>query len=337
MVHAKSRGFTLIELLVVIAIIATLVALLLPAVQQAREAARRSTCKNNLKQIALAAHNFHDVYQQFPPATISGDSNCDVTVALQYGSNISSLALLLPFLEQTAISDKIDSWKGVVPQRLGSKGTPNWCYGYGQTKTSYTYHWIYYDVGTQEMAKAPISVFQCPSDTFEGADDFISLHTWCTDGATNGSRCVADGDQYEFSGYVTGATDGYAKTSYLPVAGYLGRLENSHKQWQGIFGGWTQVAFRDVLDGTSNTFLYGESTGGKDTNYTWMGAGAMPNGWGLASSGKNANWWENSSEHAGGVQFAMADGAVRFISTSIDFSLYAYIAGLSDGRVIGEF
>ncbi|QDU01059.1 Type II secretion system protein G precursor [Gimesia chilikensis] len=92
----KSRGFTLIELLVVIAIIAILIALLLPAVQQAREAARRSTCKNNLKQIGIALHNYHDVARSFPPGSLFGDD--------EYGW----ACMVLPYIEQANIYNQLD-------------------------------------------------------------------------------------------------------------------------------------------------------------------------------------------------------------------------------------
>ena len=93
------RGFTLIELLVVIAIIAILIALLLPAVQQAREAARRSQCKNNMKQIGLALHNYHDVYNTFPPGYVG---QTDVSILAGYGL-WSWSALILPYIDQAPL------------------------------------------------------------------------------------------------------------------------------------------------------------------------------------------------------------------------------------------
>ena len=101
----RRRGFTLIELLVVIAIIAILVALLLPAVQQAREAARRSSCKNNLKQIGLALHNYHDTHRVFPPGQIRGRNP---STGVECGNGFSWGAMLLPFLEESAVYDGLD-------------------------------------------------------------------------------------------------------------------------------------------------------------------------------------------------------------------------------------
>lgn len=106
----KRRGFTLIELLVVIAIIAILIALLLPAVQMAREAARRTQCRNNLKQLGLALHNYHDTHTTFPPGLIAANDN------FRDGMH-SGLAMLLPQLEQSAVYNQLDfnvSWRDPV-------------------------------------------------------------------------------------------------------------------------------------------------------------------------------------------------------------------------------
>ena len=103
-------GFTLIELLVVIAIIAILVALLLPAVQQAREAARRSSCKNNLKQLGLALHNYHDVHRVFPPAQLRGRNS---STGIEYGNAASWGAMLLPFIEQAPLYDQMNFSIGI--------------------------------------------------------------------------------------------------------------------------------------------------------------------------------------------------------------------------------
>jgi len=101
----RRKGFTLIELLVVIAIIAILIALLLPAVQQAREAARRSTCKNNLKQIGLAMHNYHSTHSLFPPGAIAPGASCDAVTGPAPGRilNHTAYQMILPYLEQTAL------------------------------------------------------------------------------------------------------------------------------------------------------------------------------------------------------------------------------------------
>ncbi|HBN75421.1 MAG TPA: prepilin-type cleavage/methylation domain-containing protein, partial [Planctomycetaceae bacterium] len=115
----KILGFTLIELLVVIAIIAILVALLLPAVQQAREAARRSSCKNNMKQLGLALHNYHDTYSTFPPASVRQPTGGGVNE--WESSMIGWQARILGFMEQSALYDLID-W-GITPGNSGTNNT----------------------------------------------------------------------------------------------------------------------------------------------------------------------------------------------------------------------
>lgn len=142
----KRLGFTLIELLVVIAIIAILIALLLPAVQQTREAARRSTCKNNLKQIGLALHNYHDVHLSFPPAY------CDDATAGAYNNNLGWGTFILPYMDQATLYNKISS-SGAMDTKWPSVAA----------MTS----------GPTAYAKVVLPTYICPSDPMDGINTKI--------------------------------------------------------------------------------------------------------------------------------------------------------------------
>ena len=139
MKRMKSLGFTLIELLVVIAIIAVLIALLLPAVQQAREAARRSQCKNNLKQMGLALHNYHDAFSVFPP----GGTTCNPCSAYSSANNGHLMtADILPYMDQVAIYNKLN-WR--VP--------------------GYAYYTGVQDAAHEAALLTKIPAYICPSST----------------------------------------------------------------------------------------------------------------------------------------------------------------------------
>ncbi len=341
--HSRNRGFTLIELLVVIAIIAILIALLLPAVQQAREAARRTQCKNNLKQIALAAHNFESTYRHFPPAALLQDAQCDApfaTSSTNPGTGV--FALLLPYVEQAPAFNKIDAWKGLTPQRRGQKGTATYCNGWDTNSAANATYWWNLDP-SWEVAQINMPAYRCPTDLFLGQiasnfSEFIVLHGYCNAG-TNGSRCDAGGGSGTIGGTTTLNEYGLGRTSYVPVGGGIGILEapNGWNVWNGVFGGWSQTKFRDIVDGTSNTLLFGEATGGKDYNYVWFSIGAMPTAWGIPKDGMTSAWYQFSSDHVGGLQFALADGTVRFISTNLDSTTFRRLSGMADGNPIGEF
>ncbi|MCA9058249.1 MAG: DUF1559 domain-containing protein [Planctomycetaceae bacterium] len=327
---AVRSGFTLIELLVVIAIIAILIALLLPAVQQAREAARRTQCKNNLKQIALAAHNFHDAYDRFPGGGISapitsafgtqGPANLGFYDHQWYGT----LAQMLPQMEQGNLYNEMETWKG-IDYRPGT----------GSNRYNVERAFFYNDP-TWEAAQAKVPGFVCPSDPSDSSTRTIAaMHYWET----------ASGGSITYSYW--GTDYGLGKTNYTGVAGYFGPIER-HASWsrlRGVFGQRTKSRFRDITDGTSNTLLFGELTGdvtppigtnstGTNINYHWINAPAMVTAWGLKPG---TNPYRFSSYHTSLVQFALADGSVRGISENIDNLTYRYLAGMGDGHVIGEF
>jgi prepilin-type N-terminal cleavage/methylation domain-containing protein len=262
------RAFTLIELLVVIAIIAMLIGLLLPAVQKVREAASRTTCANNLKQLALACHNYHDSLGIYPTSTLynaAQDENAP---------NWSFLARLLPYIEQN---------------NLAGQGT--------MTSTSI--------VKCQAQIKAKITTFLCPSDTVS-------------------NQGLNAGD---------------------PCDGYLG---------DGIF--WCQYTFAgdkrtlrigDITDGTSNTFLFGEVLGARTVDNIWCHAfdalatcAIDPNARRADGSYYDPDDWANvygfSSAHAGGLQFALADGSVRFVNNSIQRAVYRALATRAGGEVVAS-
>ena len=325
------RGFTLIELLVVIAIIAILIALLLPAVQQAREAARRTQCKNNLKQIALAAHNFEGTYGNLPPGYLGPD------LPTEDGSPAGSpyigpLAQILPYVEQAALHQSM-----TVSQL-------------NPTLLSATQSRWFNEATTAAAAQAKIPGYECPSaNPYGNSVSVISRMHWWLSNASTGTASIT---YYTFAN-ATALTNGTAgslgRTNYLAVGGRMGELgDPGWDKWKGCFGRRTRVKFRDLTDGLSNTLMFGEvigavnsTTKSLDSSFIWMASGVLPTGWGALANTPDAGnplVYRFSSQHTGVVQFAMADGAVRPLSVNIDLGTYrSYLAGAGDGNVIGEF
>lgn len=326
---AKNRGFTLIELLVVIAIIAILVALLLPAVQQAREAARRTQCKNNLKQIALACHNFHDTYNQMPrgcfgpPITVAWGGAGPLNLTFNDHQFTGILPQILPYIEQANLWNQINVWKG-ADHRPGTAANTY------QPEIRYSV-----DTATWNLARFTMPSFLCPSDPQLTTSGNTPSRMHFNESATGGTFTLG----------LFGGEQGTGATNYMGVAGFLGNIKRwpTWQKFTGVFGTREhKVNFRDITDGTSNTFLFGEITGGKEYNWRWMMAGGFPTAWGLNNT-PNQNWYQFESFHTGVVQFAMADGSVRAISKNIDGGdgaldkTYMNLAGMQDGNVLGEF
>jgi prepilin-type N-terminal cleavage/methylation domain-containing protein len=293
----KNRGFTLIELLVVIAIIAILIALLLPAVQQAREAARRSTCKNNLKQIGLALHNYHDIYKMFPPGAVpkvSGTSG--------YQGNEEHwgwMAFILPQIDQQPLFTQL----GVNRRTLADVGRA-----------------LGSNTNALNTAFPSLSVFQCPSDT-------------------TGPRLKAGMRRNHFNGngFPGGNRFRPPTSNYIGVCGYkdVNRPSNySTNPNNGMLYNRSRVAFRDITDGSSNTFIVGEREQRCGAG-TWIG-NRNPGGGGThgadyqfgrisvplndpSNSGAQRCTDGFSSAHVSGGHFLFCDGRIQFISENINF------------------
>lgn len=322
---ARRRGFTLIELLVVIAIIAILVSLLLPAVQQAREAARRTQCKNNLKQMALALHNFHDVYNHLPPSKVAFEN--DPTDPDEYDSwdlsitrsnpAISAHALLLPYMEQANLYQQLESWKGFDVLPWPASGDPQ-----NRRRNWWGPDW--------DLAQVKFPMMLCPSDPqLTTSGPLPGLHAWCTGGDCSTSNSGTWGTSFWF-----GARPEIGLTNYLPSGGPIGgHLSNGWSVWKGMFSAGVKVKFRDITDGTSNTIAFVEVTGGDANSFMWIDNGAFPSTWGFGD-----NYNQLDSAHTGGIQVALGDGSVRFLSENVDRTGILFpLGGMSDGRVIGEF
>jgi prepilin-type N-terminal cleavage/methylation domain-containing protein len=331
----KRRGFTLIELLVVIAIIAVLVALLLPAVQQAREAARRSQCKNNLKQMGLALHNYHEVMNTFPYAYLIG-KNFDVN---SWGT------MLLPYLDQSPLYNQYNCSVPPINEAVG--------FGFPAAVIA----------SNIAVISTPLPVFSCPS-TPGGITIYKAVIpanpstgvppvqvTWS---AAQSDYCTTSGVRGTFSN--------------LAYANYPG---GTNRDRGGAMAPNTRSPIQNITDGTSNTFMVGERTGGAVIFY--KGGKLAPaaiqafgpangGGWGDLLNGEN--WVEGAlydgtyipaggpcpvncnnisssatyfSFHVGGCHFLMGDGAVRFISENIAALTFASLITKAGGEVAGSF
>ncbi len=274
----RRSAFTLIELLVVIAIIAVLIALLLPAVQQAREAARRSQCKNNLKQLGLALHNYHDVYQVFPygqDARLGGS-----------GGNWAWGASILPQLEQASLFNALN---------VGNIDFLTECT----------------DATKLALMQKPLAVFRCPSDTGLPTNSALTLNPGSVVVATSNyvaSNNSADNDRDNTYNGMFGATGGGSRP---PVAlrditdGTSNTLAIGERAWNS--GGIQYNAA--IFYGTRDT---DEATNGVGMTMN-HGCGVVP----INSTSSNGPRGY-SSVHEGGAQFLLADGSVRFISENVN-------------------
>ena len=325
------RGFTLIELLVVIAIIGILVSLIMPAVQQARAAARRTECLNNLKQLALAIHGFHDTEKAFPPARlIRNEQRQSTPIAIMSGLDEPTwLVRILPWMEQSNLYSKWDLY------------TP-------------------YHTQQSEVRSLAVQSFLCPERNAgtkalqESSTVRISLPCGCAGGVqTIPGGPVTDyvanhGDPSPgFSGTLDDFYWGGKGTGVLissrPVEGVDGKIRT----------GWSdRVAMRDITDGTSNTIMVGEPHIPADqlqkapwngsafygrylTNFARIGGPGIP----LAHSPGDvrASAYSFGSAHQGVVLFALADGSARPISTSLSTVVLSRLTNRQDGMTIGEF
>ena len=346
----RSVGFTLIELLVVIAIIAVLVALLLPAVQQAREAARRSQCKNNLKQLGLALHNYHEVYNRFPRHGTMGFWNGTAMQPYHH----TWLTALLPFIDQGPLYNQVNF------------NLPAWAqltiFPPGQT-ISYL--------------SRQLSVLRCPSDNINGdvpgpltANVAITNYSACqggdwwnrpNNGDDLGNQLYGGIFTDHYNCPIAAITDGTSNTIaigettvgsfYAPTGSTGWKTNGQGKPRTRTAGG---VVFRPAFVGATFNPNLGDCLGCTQqgwpapctqpdgsavTNFfqNWASGGAFYEPVFMAALGINAEWPGTNSLHTGGTHVTMGDGSVQFLSQSMNWTTFTILCGKSEGLIPGAF
>ncbi len=354
----KRHGFTLVELLVVIAIIGVLVGLLLPAVQAAREAARRMQCSNNLKQIGLALHNYHSTYKAVPPLRDRHDK-VNPAISDWNTQNYSWSSRILPFIEQPGLYEKIDfslhAWYAGAQR-------PNKVY--------------------DEVNPTVVQAFRCPTDPGTGASiwfdstsvrhsgspshlAYAPMNYFASTGPDSRLRWNKEGLGF-FDAIRSHATSSSIKARYRKFRDVLDGLSNTVAVSEGVIGhprlqanstmrstrsykAQTTGAVGDLIATSTDNGC--PMTGNADTNsgrargMTWL-RGYSPNEVAfntlmvpnskLWDCGLNSdrNMYATRSLHTGGVQSLMGDGSVKFVTESVDFLTWRAVGGIGDGETI---
>jgi prepilin-type N-terminal cleavage/methylation domain-containing protein len=339
----RRSAFTLIELLVVIAIIAILIGLLLPAVQKVREAAARIKCANNLKQIALAAHNYESTYGYLPPGN-------DVQMT-------GTLVFLLPYMEQKAAWDNWQfrpaNYVVYVVDPVDVAQTTTWPTGAPPAPNTSGFYGVQPNVPN----------FLCPSAREPARQDFAII--WQTPPSDQGGRDYLGGIGLMGGFYYTygAANQQYGRTNYLPMGGYIRDLNTdppafrTGQTYVGMFYFKSKVKLGNIPDGSSNTIAFGEAAGdvrdGTTSSpfygYSWAMGPTYAN-FGTCPDATNPNCWTGgglnrgklstgvgtfSSNHAGGrFNVALGDGSVRSITAGIAITPWVYLSATSDGQIV---
>ncbi|MEW4527690.1 DUF1559 domain-containing protein [Maioricimonas sp. JC845] len=290
-VRRVRQGFTLIELLVVIAIIAILIALLLPAVQQAREAARRSQCKNNLKQIGIALHNYHDTHGVFPPGQIRGR-----TGGIEYGNAASWGALVLPYLDQAPLFNQLDFERGIFeePNKSVIRG----------------------------LSGIPFTL--CPSDADRPATRAVHSST-----TPNYMSSIPGTSYFGNSGAFNNWSDNpnprlsggfFTIDAALPsdISRFKDGTSNTIAVGEASARIWTGGSWLGVQHNTQTTGTPGSDTACCQDWFLNFAMYPITNQYVVGMERANIRY---SSDHDGGAQFLFADGSVRFISENINHLL----------------
>jgi len=323
------RGFTLVELLVVITIIGILIALLLPAVQAAREAARQLNCSNNMKQLGVALHGYHEVHGCFPPAGISYGwcgQNPPQYVGDNTIHNANGLMMLLPFLEQIGLYNSYNQSQCACNVTSGIGG------GYsavgalaGDAVNS----------GNANVIANRLAVFSCPSDPDEpflpDDNDYYSIKP--------GSGIKGAKTNYDFSALAGGN---------IPLCNEWRRLPQSTRR---MFGENSNCRMDDVRDGTSCTIALAERTYNVYNGWcspwgyrAWAMAGlniglginvwAGPPSFAQLQYGMLSSWGHAGSHHPGGANVLLGDGAVNFLNETTELYILERLSAINDGEIV---
>ena len=308
----RRNGFTLIELLVVIAIIAILIALLLPAVQQAREAARRTSCKNNLKQIGLAMHTYHDSALLFPPGYISRGVTMMDPASAETGPGFSWGTMLLPYVEQGNIYHQFNFSLDATDANnltLGQEVLSVFRCPSDTAPDKFT-------VGTTELASANYvgiygygSVTMMPGNPLGKGIFYRNSNTRLGDVSDGTSQTIAVGERTHQHQFVLG----------MPAV-------DANSTWYAAIPGLMRPAGMMGMTEASGQLILGHV--GQDAMMGMMAMQHTPN-----TTNHIVNF---SSKHTGGCHFVFADGSVHFLSENMDYNTFRYLGTRNDGQVVSK-